>query len=267
MARLEKQYSNDNTDAGIAVAPLHEDKISGIRPALLVLAAAVGFLLLIGCANVANLQLARAAARSREVSIRTALGASRSRLVRQLLTESIILALIGGTLGVVLAAWAIPLLIALAPPALTGFKEITLNRGVLIFSVAISLLSGILFGLAPALFASSANPSESLGEGERGSTGARSRGRSILIATEVGLTLVLLIAAGLMLKSFSKLMHVDPGFNQDNLLVFDIGLPPATHCRASQASARSAACRCLAATVRATLTWSGKTNSTARISV
>lgn len=228
MSRLEKQYPEANADAGIALTPLHEEKVSSIQPALLVLAAAVGFLLLIGCANVANLQLARAASRAKEVSIRTALGASRSRLVRQLLTESVLLALLGGALGIVLAAWAIPVLIALAPPGLTGFKDITLNRGVLAFSVGISLLSGITFGLAPAFFASTANPSESLGEGERGSTAGGGRGRSVLIATEVGLTLVLLIAAGLMVKSFSKLMQVDPGFHPDNLLVFDLGLPPMT---------------------------------------
>lgn len=226
--RLEKQYPDANMDAGVALTPLHEDKVGSIRPALLVLGAAVGFLLLIGCANVANLQLARAASRAKEVSIRTALGASRARLIRQLLTESVLLSLIGGALGVVVAAWAIPVLMAMAPPALTAFKEIRLDRGVLAFSVVISILTGVLFGLAPAFFASSANPSESLVEGERGSTSSRSRGRSILIAAEVGLTLVLLIAAGLMVKSFSKLMHVDPGFVAENLLIFDIGLPPAT---------------------------------------
>jgi putative ABC transport system permease protein len=226
MSRLEKQYPNENADAGVVIAALHEEMVSGIRPALLVLAGAVGFLLLIACANVANLQLARAASRAKEVSIRTALGASRSRLVRQFVTESMLLALIGGAFGVLLATWAIPVLIALAPPAVSGFKNITLNGGVLAFSVATSLLSGVFFGLTPAFLVSSANPSESLVEGERGSTGARSRGRSILIATEVSLTLVLLVAAGLLLKSFSKLIHVDPGFSADNLLVFDIGLPP-----------------------------------------
>ena len=226
MARLEQQYPDANTDVSVRVTPLHEEMVSTLRPALLVLAAAVAFLLLIGCANVANLQLARAATRAREVSIRAALGASRGRLIRQLLTESVLLSLIGGALGVVVAAWAIPLLLALAPAGITQFNDITLNRGVLVFSIVLSALTGVGFGLAPAFFASSANPSDSLGEGERGSTSARSRGRAALIATEVGLTLVLLIAAGLMVKSFSKLLKVDPGFNPDNLLVFDLGLSP-----------------------------------------
>ncbi|MDQ3120179.1 MAG: ABC transporter permease [Verrucomicrobiota bacterium] len=226
--RLEKQFPEQNREVGVALTPLQEDKVRTIRPALVVLAAAVGFLLLIGCANVANLQLARAASRAKEVSIRTALGASRSRLVRQLLTESVLLALMGGALGVVLAAWAIPLLIALAPPGLSSFKDIRLDRSVLLFTFVISVATGILFGLAPAFFVSSGSPINSLGEGERGSTASRSRGRSILIATEVGLTLVLLIAAGLMVKSFSKLMHVDPGFTAESLLIFDVGLPPAS---------------------------------------
>ena len=228
-ARLEKDFPNDNMGEGAAVTPLQEDKVSGIRPALIMLGAAVGFLLLIGCANVANLQLARAAARSREVSIRAALGADRSRLVRQLLTESILLALLGGALGVLVAAWAVPVLMAMAPPGLSGFKEVTVDRAVLAFSLIVSVLTGVLFGLAPAFHASSANPNDSLGEGERGSAASHSRSRSILITTEVGLTLVLLIAAGLMIKSFGKLTQVDPGFTPQNLLVFDVGLPPATN--------------------------------------
>ena len=220
MSRLETQYPNENRNEGVAVTPLQEEKVSDLRPALLLLAVAVG--------SLANLQLARAASRAREVSIRTALGASRSRLVRQLLTESLLLALLGGALGILLAAWAIPVLVAMGPPGLRGFKEIALNRGVILFSLGVSLASGVLFGLAPAFFSSAANPNDSLGEGERGSSGSRNRGRSILIATEVGLTLVLLVAAGLMVKSFSKLIRVDPGFAADHLLVFDIGLPPTT---------------------------------------
>ncbi|MDQ2918923.1 MAG: FtsX-like permease family protein, partial [Verrucomicrobiota bacterium] len=267
-ARLEKDFPDDNMNQGAAVAALQEEKVGGLRPALLMLGAAVGFLLLIGCANVANLQLARAATRSREVSIRAALGADRSRLVRQLLTESVLLALIGGGLGILIAAWAVPVLMAMAPPALSSFKEVTLDRGVLAFTLIVSVLTGVLFGLAPAFHASSANPNDSLGEGERGSTASHSRSRSILITTEVGLTLVLLIAAGLMIKSFGKVTEVDPGFIPENLLVFDVGLPPATDDAHNLAfyqqvvervqtipvwrgSARSAACRSRAETAGA----------------
>ena len=228
MARLEQQYPDANANTGILVQQLQEEITSSLKPALFVLAVAVAFLLLIGCANVANLQLARARTRAREISIRTALGASRGRLIRQLLTESIVLALIGGTLGILLAAWAIPVLLALAPPGLTGFGAVSLNRGVLVFSVTLSVVTGILFGLAPACFTSFANPNDSLGSGDRGNTSGRSGGRSALIATEVGLTVVLLIAAALMVKSFAKLVRIDPGFDAANLLVFDIGLPPAT---------------------------------------
>jgi putative ABC transport system permease protein len=223
MLRLEKQYPNDNQDVGIALTPLHEEMVSGIRPTLFVLVAAVASLLLIGCANVANLQLARAAGRAREISIRAALGASRMRLIRQMLTESVLLALLGGILGVVVAAWAVPLLVALSPADIRGFTEIGLNREVLAFSFLASVLTGILFGLVPALAASSASPSASLGDGERGSTSSHSRSRSFLIAAEVGLSLVLLIGAGLMVKSFSKLTRVDPGFVPERLLIFDIG--------------------------------------------
>ena len=223
MQRLEKQYPDSLDDAGATLTPLHDEIVSDIRPILFVLFAAVGFLLLIACANVANLQLARAATRAREISIRTALGANRLRLIRQLLTESVILSLIGGALGVLLAAWAIPLLLALSPGEIRSFTDISLNRQVLVFSLIASLVTGIAFGLVPAFHAASANPGQSLGEGERGSTASRSRGRSILIAVEVGLSLVLLIGAGLTVRSFSKLTRVDPGFNPDRLLIFDVG--------------------------------------------
>ncbi|HZE57134.1 MAG TPA: ABC transporter permease [Chthoniobacterales bacterium] len=221
--RLEQQYSDDNKDVGIRVTPLHETLVGGVRPVLLLLFAAVGFLLFIGCANVANLLLARAATRSREISIRAAMGASRTRLIRQLLTESVLLALIGGAIGALLAAWAIPLLMAMAPPALRSFKEVGLNGQVLEFSLGVSVVTGILFGLVPAISSSSANPAESLKQGERGSTGGGSRRRAFLIATEVGLSLILLIGAGLMIKSFANVTKVDPGFNHDRLLIFNVG--------------------------------------------
>jgi putative ABC transport system permease protein len=221
--RLENQYADDNNDTGIRITPLHEDAVGKLRPVLLLLFAAVGFLLFIGCANVANLLLARAATRSREISIRAAMGASRYRLIRQLLTESVMLSVIGGGLGALLAAWAIPLLMAMAPPAISSFKAVGLNGEVLAFSLGVSVVTGILFGLVPALSSSSGSPAESLKQGERGSTAGGSRRRSFLIATEVGLSLILLIGAGLMIKSFANLTKVAPGFNPDRLLIFNIG--------------------------------------------
>jgi putative ABC transport system permease protein len=230
--RLEKQYPNEDEDAGVVLVPLHEEVVGSLRPMLLVLLGAVSFVLLIACANVANLLLARAATRSREMAIRTALGASRLRLIRQLLTESVLLALLGGVLGLVLAAWALPILLSLAPPQIANFTGIALNREVLAFSVLASVVTGTLFGLAPALFGSRANPTESLREGERGSSLGRRPARSALIAVEIALSLVLLVGAGLMMKSFVRLTRVDPGFNPDRLLVFNIG--PARSADATQ---------------------------------
>ena len=222
--RLEKQYPNANQDTGIVLVPLHEEMVGGLRPMLLTLLGAVGFVLLIACANVANLLLARAASRSREMAIRTALGASRLRLIRQLLTESALLALLGGALGVILALWALPLLLSLSPSEIGEFAGIDLNGEVLAFSLLASILTGALFGLAPALFASRFHPNESLREGERGSSLGKNSGRSALIAAEIALSLVLLVAAGLMMKSFVRLTQVNPGFNPDRLLIFNIGL-------------------------------------------
>jgi putative ABC transport system permease protein len=223
--RLEKQYPDANQDSGIALVPLHEEMVSGLRPMLLMLLGAVSFVLLIACANVANLLLARAAARSREIAVRTALGASRLRLVRQLLTESALLALLGGALGVVLALWTLPLLLSLSPPEIGEVAGTGLNAQVLGLSLFISILTGTVFGLAPALFASRSNPNDSLREGERGSSLGKSPARSALIAAEIALSLVLLVGAGLMMKSFVRLTQVNPGFDPDRLLIFNIGLP------------------------------------------
>ena len=226
--RLAKQYPDSNDNIGVLITPLHEDMVGDIRPVLLILVAAVAFVLIIGCANVANLLLARATARSREVSIRAALGANRWRLVRQLLTESLLLALAGGILGVLLAYWAVPLLLAMSPPDIRAFNQIGVNWEVLGFSLAVSLLSGILFGLAPALHASALNLNDQLKEGERGSTGAHGKTRSALVITEIGLSLMLLIASGLLVRSFIRLMQVDPGFDPNRVLVFSVGLPPSS---------------------------------------
>jgi putative ABC transport system permease protein len=223
--RLEKQYPDSNGDVGVSFLPLHEYIVGEIRPVLLVLLAAGVMVLLIVCANVANLLLARATARAKEISIRTALGASRRRLLRQLLTESVLLALVGGFLGLLLAALAVPALLALSPPDIREFKQIGINREVLAFSFLASLVCGVVFGLIPALQSSRSHPNESLKEGERGSTGNRGRTRSALVIAEVGLSLVLLVGAGLLVKSFARLMEVNAGFDPDHLLTFNLALP------------------------------------------
>lgn len=224
-ARLEKQYPDSNKDAGVSLIGLQDYMVGDIRPTLLLLLVAVAFVLLIGCANVANLLLARATGRSREISIRAALGASRLRVIRQLLTESILLALMGGVAGVLLTVWCVPALLAVSPPDIRDFTAIGVNRDVLEFSIVVSLLSGILFGLAPALHASRGNLNEHLKEGERGSTGSHGKTRSVLVVAEVGLSLILLSGSGLLIKSFVRLMEVNPGFDPRHLLVFNVGLP------------------------------------------
>ena len=227
-SRLEKQYPNANQDVGITFLPLHEYVVGDVRQVLLVLLAAVVVVLLIACANLANLLLARATVRAREISIRTTMGASRARLLRQLLTESILLSVLGGVLGLVVAVAAVPSLLALSPPDIRQFKQIGVNREVLAFTFLVSVICGIIFGLIPALQASRSNPNQFLKEGERGSTGGRGRTRSVLVIAEVGLSLVLLVGAGLLVKSFSRLMNVNPGFDPDRLLTFNLGLPPAS---------------------------------------
>jgi putative ABC transport system permease protein len=226
--RLERQYPDSNGDVGVSFLPLHEYIVGDVRPVLLVLLAAVVIVLLIVCANVANLLLARATARAKEISIRTALGASRRRLLRQLLTESVLLAIVGGVLGLLLAVLAVPSLLALSPPDIRQFKQIGINREVLAFSFLASVVSGVVFGLIPALQSSRSNPNEFLKEGERGSTANRGRTRSALAIAEVGLSLVLLVGAGLLVKSFARLMDVNPGFDPDHLLTFNLGLPSST---------------------------------------
>jgi putative ABC transport system permease protein len=226
--RLAKQYPDANDKMGFSFQPLHEYVVGDIRPILLVLLAAVVVVLLIACANVANLLLARGAARAREVSIRATLGASRGRLLRQLLTESVLLALVGGALGALLAVAAVPSLLALSPPDIRQFNQIGINREVLLFTLLASVVCGVAFGLLPALQSSRSNPSEALKEGERGSTSSRGRTRSVLVIAEVGLSLVLLVGAGLLVKSFARLMDVNPGFDAEHLLTFNLGLPSTT---------------------------------------
>ncbi len=223
-ANLEKQYPESNEGNRVRLRPMLEIYVSDVRRALWVLFAAVGFVLLIACANIANLLLARATARRKEMAIRTAVGASRWRLARQLLTESILLSLIGGSLGLLLARWGIDLILYVSPDAIPRSREIGLDWTVLGFTIGVSFLTGILFGLIPALQAGEVDVHETLKETGRGVSG-RTWLRSSLVVGEVATTLVLLIGAGLMIRSFYLLQKVNPGFSFEHLTSFSIALP------------------------------------------
>ncbi|HSV63060.1 MAG TPA: ABC transporter permease, partial [Chthoniobacterales bacterium] len=217
-SQLANQYPDSNKGWGILMMPIQDYTVRDVKPVLYTLLGAVGCVLLIACANLANLLLARATARSREISIRAALGAGRGRLIRQLLTESVVLAVCGGIAGVLLARWGLDALLALAPTSLPRISEIHLDFGVLLFSLGLSVVTGLLFGIAPALLAARTDVNEALKQGTRGSTegGARGRLRSALVVTEVTFALVLLGGAGLLARSFMQLTHVDPGFVPEN---------------------------------------------------
>jgi putative ABC transport system permease protein len=238
-ARLGQQYPDSNAGWDTNVTPLLESTVRSLKPALLVLLGAVGFILLIACANVANLLLSRAAARQKEIGIRAALGASRWRIVRQMLTESLLLSLFGGAAGVVIAIWGMHGLLSLAPKDLPRITEVSIDSRVLVFTFAITLLTGLGFGLVPALQASKVNLNETLKDAGRGSTegGRRQIIRSSLVVLEIALALLLLVGAGLMVKSFVRLQNVDPGFDPNNALTLKISLPRTKYPEPDQRSA------------------------------
>jgi putative ABC transport system permease protein len=230
-ARLERERPQRNTGWGATVVPVREQFAGEIKTALLVLLGAVAFVLLIACANVANLMLARATARQKEIAIRAAMGAGRLRVARQLLTESVLLALAGGALGLLLALWGVDALVALSPPNLIGSEGVGISLPVLGFTFAVSLLTGVVFGLAPALEASRFNLNDSLKESGKSNSGS-SRGRrvrNVFVVAQVALALVLLVGAGLMIRSFSRLQSVDPGFDPQGLLTMRVQLPGAKY--------------------------------------
>ena len=225
-ARLEKQYPDTNTGRTYYAISLHQDLVGDVRPALLTVLAAVFFVLLIACANVANLLLARATQRRREIAIRTALGAGRARIVRQLLAEGFILALIGATGGLLLASWGIDLLRLFGPHDLPRLDEVAINGSVVAFTLAAAVLSTLLFAMMPALQVSRPNVNESLQEGNRGAIGPEShRLRALLVIAQVALSMLLLAGAGLLIKSFGNLRGTSPGFEPSRVAMIDLSLP------------------------------------------
>ncbi|MDT5270423.1 MAG: hypothetical protein QOH49_2609 [Acidobacteriota bacterium] len=222
--RLEQQFPDTNTGIGANVVPIREQLFGNIRLMLFFVWAAVGLVLLIACANLASLLMARTAAREREFAIRTALGASRMRLIRQLLTESLVLSVVGGVLGLLLAVWGVSLLVSLSPSDLPRINAAALDARSVIFTFGLALLTGVIFGLAPALQASRQNLAGTLKEGGRGTSGGahQRRLRGLVIVAEVALSLVLLVGAGLMIGSLMRLNNVEYGFNQTNVLTMYI---------------------------------------------
>src|SRR5580658_6151588 len=222
---LAAAYPNADKGLGIALVFFKDDLVGDVKPFLFVLLGAVGFVLLIACANVANLLLARSTSRTREFAVRAALGASRTRVVRQLLTESTLLSVAGGGFGLIVAYWGTKAALKSLPEALPRANEIGLDTHVLLFTLAVAVLVGLLFGLAPALKMSRANLGEMLKESGRGSSGARHRTQSVLVAIEMAMALVLLVGAGLMIRTLAALWGVNPGFNPHNVLLFNVTMP------------------------------------------
>jgi putative ABC transport system permease protein len=228
--RIEQQYPESSKNLAVQITLYYESVVRNIRPALYVLIAAVAFVLLIGCANLANLMLSKAEARQREIAIRSALGADRWRIIRQLLTESVLLAGAGGAIGALLATWAVKAFVASQPTTVPRVDLLAVDGRVLAFVAAISVATGILFGLVPALRASAPDLITALKESIRGSASvAARRFRSALVVAEVALALMLLIGAGLMIRSFGRLMAIDPGFNAERVVTMRVTLPTATY--------------------------------------
>jgi putative ABC transport system permease protein len=223
--QLESEYSQSNSGWGVSLVTLQDKLVGNVKLGLLVLLGAVGFVLLIACANVANLLLTRGTTRQKEIAIRVALGAGRRRVIQQLLTESTLLALLGGGLGLLLALWGIDALRALSPSNLPRIEEIRIDRSVLAFALTVSLLTGLLFGLAPARQATRVDLQEALKEGGGSSAGRRKLLRGLLVVSEIALSLILLVGAGLLGRSLLALLSVDPGFRTENLMTMELSLP------------------------------------------
>jgi putative ABC transport system permease protein len=235
---LAAAYPEADKAVGITLVPMKEDIVGNVQPFLILLLAAVGFLLLISCANVANLLLARATARSREFAVRVALGASRGRVIRQLLTESILLAGLGGAVGLLLAFWGTKAVLGTLPGTLPRANEVSLDSRVLLFTMALSLFAGIVFGLAPMVKTSRVNLQEILKESGRGLSGARYRLQGIFVAGEVAMALVLLVGAGLMVRSLEALWRVNPGFNPSHAITFTLSMPATAATSSAETRAR-----------------------------
>ncbi len=225
---LAATFPDADKGVGATLIPLKQQMVGNVQPVLLVLLAAVVFVLLIACVNVANLLLARSSERSREFAVRAALGASRPRVVRQLLAESVLLAIAGGALGLLLAAWGTHAALRLLPATLPRAEQITLDARVLLFTLVISLLAALFFGLAPALKMSRPDLHDTLKQGGRGASGAQHRAQGIFVVVELALALVLLVGAGLLIRSLMRLWTLDPGFNPRNVLSFGLSLPPSS---------------------------------------
>jgi putative ABC transport system permease protein len=229
-AQLDKQFHETNKGWDVFVSTLHERLVREVKPSLLALLGAVGLVLLIACANVANLLLARSAARQKEIAIRAAMGASRTRVLRQMLTESLLLSVMGGIAGLLLSIWLTDVLMSMLPEGAPRLDQIGIDYRVLTFALGVSVLTGILFGIVPALQASKLDVTGALKEGGRSGEGhRRTSARSLLLIGEVALSLMLLVGAGLLIKSFLRLQEIRPGFNAHNVLIANLALPGAKY--------------------------------------